>query len=128
MGGSSSRTTSRLSPGRRLSTWKASAGTYFHPVGTCRIGTDGEAVVDTAPRVHGVDGVDGLSIADASVTPSIVSANTNAAVPGIAERAAHLVATRAARQVPAFGPGSGRGPRRPRHDLRGRRPLHRAVV
>ncbi|MFD5779124.1 GMC family oxidoreductase [Streptomyces sp. NPDC126933] len=69
-------------------------GTYFHPVGTCRIGTDDEAVVDTALRVHGIDG---LSIADASVMPSIVSANTNAAVLGIAERAAHMVATRAAR-------------------------------
>ncbi|MEU0526378.1 GMC family oxidoreductase [Streptomyces niveus] len=73
---------------------RRTAGTYFHPVGTCRIGTDGEAVVDTALRVHGVDG---LSVADASVMPSIVSANTNAAVLGIAERAAHLVATRAAR-------------------------------
>ncbi|MFJ2645268.1 GMC family oxidoreductase [Streptomyces sp. NPDC087420] len=68
------------------------AGTYFHPVGTCRIGTDSESVVDTALRVHGIDG---LRIADASVMPSIVSANTNAAVLGIAERAAHLIATQA---------------------------------
>ncbi|MYV57044.1 GMC oxidoreductase [Streptomyces sp. SID3212] len=65
------------------------AGTWFHPVGTCRIGTDGESVVDTALRVHGVDG---LRIADASVMPLSVSANTNAAVLGIAERAAHLIA------------------------------------
>lgn len=67
---------------------RRTVGTYFHPVGTCRIGTDDEAVVDTALRVHGIDG---LRIADASVMPSIVSANTNAAVLGIAERAAHLV-------------------------------------
>lgn len=68
---------------------RRTAGTYFHPVGTCRIGTDDEAVVDTALRVHGVDG---LRVADASVMPSIVSGNTNAAVLGIAERAAHLIA------------------------------------
>ncbi|MFD6330703.1 GMC family oxidoreductase [Streptomyces niveus] len=73
---------------------RRTAGTYFHPVGTCRIGTDDEAVVDAGLRVHGVDG---LSVADASVMPSVVSANTNAAVLGIAERAAHLIATRAAR-------------------------------
>ncbi|MEV8411166.1 GMC oxidoreductase [Streptomyces niveus] len=51
-------------------------------------------MVDAGLRVHGVDG---LSVADASVMPSVVSANTNAAVLGIAERAAHLIATRAAR-------------------------------
>ncbi|MEV0778733.1 GMC family oxidoreductase N-terminal domain-containing protein [Streptomyces sp. NPDC050428] len=73
---------------------RRTVGTYFHPVGTCRIGADDGAVVDTALRVHGIDG---LSIADASVMPSIVAANTNAAVLGIAERAAHLVAARAER-------------------------------
>jgi choline dehydrogenase len=67
---------------------RRTAGTYFHPVGTCRIGTDAHAVVDTGLRVHGIDG---LRVADASVMPSIVSANTNAAVLGIAERAAHLI-------------------------------------
>jgi choline dehydrogenase len=66
-------------------------GTYFHPVGTCRIGTDDHAVVDPDLRVRGIDG---LRVADASVMPSVVSANPNAAVLGIAERAAHLVTTR----------------------------------
>ncbi|MFD1517185.1 GMC family oxidoreductase [Pseudonocardia yunnanensis] len=63
--------------------------TYFHPVGTCRIGTDTDAVVDTELRVHGIGG---LRIADASVMPTIVSGNTNATVYGIAERAADLIA------------------------------------
>jgi choline dehydrogenase len=59
-----------------------------HPVGTCRIGTDDLAVVDPELRVHGVSG---LRVADASVMPSIVSANTNATVYAIAERAAELI-------------------------------------
>jgi choline dehydrogenase len=67
---------------------RASAGPYFHPVGTCRIGTDGLAVVDPWLRVRGIDG---LRIADASVMPSIVSANTNATVLAIAEKAATLI-------------------------------------
>ena len=66
--------------------------TYFHPAGTCRIGTDDHAVVDTDLRVRGIDG---LRVADASVMPSVVSANTNAAVLGIAERAAHVISTSA---------------------------------
>jgi choline dehydrogenase len=59
-----------------------------HPVGTCRIGTDDLAVVDPELRVHGISG---LRVADASVMPSIVSANTNATVYAIAERAAELI-------------------------------------
>jgi choline dehydrogenase len=61
---------------------------YWHPVGTCRIGTDPAAVVDPQLRVHGIDG---LRVADASVMPSIPGANTNATVLAIAERAATLV-------------------------------------
>ena len=61
---------------------------YFHAVGTCRIGTGPTAVTDTDLRVHGVDG---LRIADASVMPSLPSANTNATVLAIAEKAADLI-------------------------------------
>jgi choline dehydrogenase len=67
---------------------RRSASTYFHPVGTCRMGVDDLAVVDNALRVHGIDG---LRIADASVMPTIVTANTNATVLAIAERAAVIV-------------------------------------
>ncbi len=62
--------------------------TYSHPGGTCRIGTDGHAVVGTDLRVHGITG---LRVADASVMPSAPSANTNATVYAIAERAASLI-------------------------------------
>ena len=65
--------------------------TYYHYVGTCRIGTDDLAVVDPELNVHGVAG---LRVADASVMPSIPSANTNATVLAIAERAAAMIAGR----------------------------------
>jgi choline dehydrogenase len=61
---------------------------YFHYAGTCRIGDGEMAVVDTQLRVRGVEG---LRVADASVMPSIVSANTAATVYAIAERAADLI-------------------------------------
>jgi choline dehydrogenase-like flavoprotein len=61
---------------------------YSHYAGTCRIGADETAVVDTELRVHGISG---LRVADASVMPSPVSANTNATVYAIAERAADLI-------------------------------------
>jgi choline dehydrogenase len=67
--------------------------TYFHPAGTCKIGTDAMSVVDPELRVHGVDG---LRIADASVMPTPVSANTNATVLAIAERAASMLSPRVA--------------------------------
>jgi choline dehydrogenase len=67
---------------------RRSTMSYFHPAGTCRMGTDPEAVVDPALRVVGVDG---LRIADASVMPSPISANNNATVVAIAERAVDLI-------------------------------------
>jgi choline dehydrogenase len=70
---------------------RRSTGTYYHPVGTCRIGTDPAAVTDPQLRVHGIGG---LRVADASVMPSIPAANTNATVLAIAERAADLIADR----------------------------------
>ncbi|GAB2448599.1 choline dehydrogenase [Conyzicola lurida] len=62
---------------------------YFHYAGTCRVGTDDLAVVDPELRVRGISR---LRVADASIMPSPVSANTNATVFAIAERAAQLIA------------------------------------
>src|SRR5882757_7917077 len=84
-----------LSPGPGAHTDEAllahlrrTVSTYYHPVGTCKMGGDATSVVDPQLRVHGIAN---LRVADASVMPSIVSGNTNAAVLAIAERAAHLI-------------------------------------
>jgi choline dehydrogenase len=62
--------------------------TVYHAVGTCRMGEDENAVVDSNLRVHGVKN---LSIVDASIMPLITSTNTNATVLMLAERAADLI-------------------------------------
>jgi len=62
--------------------------TVFHPVGTCRMGNDGRAVVDSQLRVQGIEG---LRVIDASVMPKITSANTNAPTLMIAEKGAALI-------------------------------------
>lgn len=71
---------------------RAEAYTVHHPVSTCRMGTDPSAVVDPQLRVAGLDS---LRVADASVFPSIIGGNTNAAVVMIAEKAADMILGRA---------------------------------
>ncbi|MBO0736432.1 MAG: choline dehydrogenase, partial [Alphaproteobacteria bacterium] len=63
-------------------------GTVYHPTSTCKMGTDAMAVVGAELRVHGIEG---LRIADASIMPTVVSGNTNAAAIMIGERAADMV-------------------------------------
>jgi choline dehydrogenase-like flavoprotein len=62
--------------------------TIYHPIGTCRMGSDENAVVDPYLRVCGVTG---LRVVDASVFPTMVSGNTQAAVMAVAERASDLI-------------------------------------
>jgi choline dehydrogenase len=63
-------------------------GTVYHPTSTCKMGNDPMAVVDAELRVHGIEG---LRVADASIMPTVVSGNTNAATIMIGERAADMV-------------------------------------
>jgi choline dehydrogenase len=84
-----------LAPGPDVKTREELAGyvrehveLLYHPVGTCRMGSDEEAVVD--PRLR-VQGVDGLRVVDASVMPTVVSGNTNAPTLMIAARGAEMI-------------------------------------
>jgi choline dehydrogenase len=86
---------SELAPGRDRTTddeildWvKKAAETTYHPVGTCKMGSDPAAVVDAELRVHGLAG---LRVADASIMPTLTSGNTNAPSIMIGEKASEMM-------------------------------------
>lgn len=87
--------TDEIAPGanmdddQELLDWvRNNAETTYHPVGTCKMGSDPMAVVDDQLRVHGIEG---LRVADASIMPTLTSGNTNAPSIMIGEKASRMV-------------------------------------
>ncbi len=83
---------------------RGNVNTWFHPVGTCKMGDDPHAVVDSHLRVHGIGN---LRVADASVMPVVTSGNTNAPTLMIGWRAADLLLADAKPTVTAKGSAHG---------------------
>jgi choline dehydrogenase len=85
----------RMSDADLIADFRARAATVYHPVGTCRMGPSSQGrspqgfVVDPTLRVHGIDR---LRVVDASVFPTVTSANTNAPTLMVAQKAADLIA------------------------------------
>ena len=84
-----------LAPGKNINSdedfldWvRDNAETTYHPVGTCKMGTDSNSVVDSQLKVHGIRG---LRIVDASIMPTLTSGNTNAPTIMIAEKASSMI-------------------------------------
>jgi choline dehydrogenase len=78
-----------MGPAELIADFRARASTVYHPVGTCRMGrAAGESVVDASLKVHGVER---LRVVDASVFPTVTSANTHAPTVMVAQRAADLI-------------------------------------
>ena len=90
--------TSELQPGPATETdeqlleyARQRGGTVYHPTSTCKMGVDAMAVVDPELRVQGLAG---LRVADASIMPTVVSGNTNAATIMIGEKLSDMVRQR----------------------------------
>ncbi len=78
-----------LQSDEELEQWvRQTAETAYHPVGTCKMGTDDMAVVDSRLRVHGLAG---LRVVDCSIMPTLIGGNTNAAATMIGEKAAAMI-------------------------------------
>jgi choline dehydrogenase len=71
-----------------LEAGRANAQTIYHPIGTCKMGSDARAVVDQGLRVHGFEG---LRVVDASIMPTVPSGNTNAPTIMVAEKASDII-------------------------------------